>query len=93
MDGLYVPTDKPWYPAFKRELMTFDAGANDDQVDALGLVGQVLDKMIKGAPLPENSEKPKVLSTDPSECTVTLGDLFDAQERRGQKRPSHLRIH
>jgi predicted phage terminase large subunit-like protein len=91
MDGLYVPTHAPWYPAFKRELMMFDAGAHDDQVDCLGLVGQVLDKMIKGRPLAEDGPKPKVLSTDPSTCTVTLMDLFEANERRRSK--GIIRIH
>lgn len=46
--GLHVPTDAPWYAGFKSELMSFPAGGNDDQVDALGLIGQLLDKMIMG---------------------------------------------
>ena len=34
--------------------MSFPAGKHDDQVDALGLIGQVLDRMNKGtAPKPE----------------------------------------
>jgi hypothetical protein len=47
-NGLYVPTSKPWYEAFRSELLTFPTGRHDDQVDALGLVGQLLDKMIVG---------------------------------------------
>lgn len=90
-DGLHVPTFAPWYPAFKRELMTFDAGAHDDIVDSLGLVGQVLDKMIKGAPLPEGAQRAKVLSTDPNECTVTLEDMFQASERKSKQ--GLVRIH
>lgn len=90
-DGLWVPTHASWYPAFKRELMTFDAGAHDDMVDCLGLIGQVLDKMIKGAPLPEGIARPKVLSTDPAECTVTLEDMFTANEHRNK--PGTIRIH
>ncbi len=82
MDGLYVPTHAPWYPAFKRELMMFDAGAHDDQVDCIGLIGQVLDRMIKGNKLAEDGPKPKILSTDPAYCTVTLTDLFEANEHR-----------
>lgn len=46
--GLHVPTDAPWYAEFRAELMSFPAGAHDDQVDALGLVGQLLDKMTAG---------------------------------------------
>lgn len=46
LDGLYVPTQAAWYPAFRGELLSFPAGKHDDQVDALGLVGQLLDLMI-----------------------------------------------
>jgi predicted phage terminase large subunit-like protein len=50
LNGLHVPINAPWFEAFKSELLTFPAGRNDDQVDALGLVGQLLDKMLKGKP-------------------------------------------
>jgi predicted phage terminase large subunit-like protein len=45
MDGLYVPSAAAWFEPFRSELLTFPAGKHDDQVDALGLVGQLLDKM------------------------------------------------
>lgn len=45
LDGLYVPINAPWYEAFRSELLTFPSGRHDDCVDALGLVGQLLDKM------------------------------------------------
>jgi predicted phage terminase large subunit-like protein len=45
LDGLYVPTGKLWYPAFRSELLSFPAGKHDDQVDALGLIGQLLADM------------------------------------------------
>jgi len=48
MDGLYVPTLAPWYADFRAELLVFDAGKHDDQVDALGLIGQLLDKIRPG---------------------------------------------
>lgn len=82
MNGLYCPFAADWFPDFQRELLTFDAGKHDDQADALGLIGQVLDKMI--APDKSSSEKPpeKLLSTDPNLCTVTLEDLFEANENR-----------
>jgi predicted phage terminase large subunit-like protein len=48
MIGLQVPTHEPWYPALRAELLSFPAGKHDDQVDALGLVGQLLDKMADG---------------------------------------------
>jgi predicted phage terminase large subunit-like protein len=48
LEGLYVPIHAPWYPAFRAELLNFPAGKHDDVVDALGLVGQLLDKMTSG---------------------------------------------
>jgi hypothetical protein len=47
-----------WYPAFRSELLSFPAGKHDDQVDALGLVGQLLDQMVPGQ-APKKPEPPK----------------------------------
>jgi predicted phage terminase large subunit-like protein len=58
VDGLYVPEEAPWYADFRAELLSFPAGRHDDQVDALGLVGQLLDRMIEGRH-PPKVEKPK----------------------------------
>jgi predicted phage terminase large subunit-like protein len=91
MRGLHVPIDAPWYPDFKNELMVFSNGKNDDQVDALSLIGQVLDKMMPGDGPAKEPEVPKVFSTDPNTCTVTLNDLWEAHERRDTKR--NLRIY
>ena len=57
LEGLYVPEKAPWYPDFEKELLSFPMGKHDDQVDALGLVGQLLDKMLAGKKRPP--EKPK----------------------------------
>jgi predicted phage terminase large subunit-like protein len=48
LSGLYVPSRAPWLAEFRRELLHFPAGVHDDQVDAIGLIGQLLDKMVKG---------------------------------------------
>jgi predicted phage terminase large subunit-like protein len=48
LKGLHVPFGVPWYPDFRSELLHFPAGRHDDIVDALGLVGQLLDKMADG---------------------------------------------
>lgn len=54
MQGLYVPSDAPWLSDFISELMSFPVGVHDDQVDALGLVGQLMDRMEMGSvPKPE----------------------------------------
>ena len=42
--GLYVPIDAVWLSDLRAELLSFPHGRHDDQVDALGLVGQLLDK-------------------------------------------------
>lgn len=57
LEGLYVPINAGWYPDLRAELLSFPAGKHDDQVDALGLVGQLLDKMLKGE-APKKSDKP-----------------------------------
>jgi predicted phage terminase large subunit-like protein len=59
LEGLYVPVNAPWYPDFRAELLSFPAGRHDDQADALGLVGQLLDLMVRGSK-PAPPEKPEV---------------------------------
>jgi hypothetical protein len=55
----YADPDQPaavrdeWVASFRYELLHFPHGRNDDQVDALSLIGQLLDIMIKGRPKPE----------------------------------------
>ena len=68
LEGLNVPTSAAWYPEFRSELLGFPAGKHDDQVDALGLVGQLLDKMSAGQapktpipPKPDNGYRPIAL--------------------------------
>jgi len=48
MLGLYVLAGSPWLADLRSELLSFPAGKHDDQVDALGLVGQLLDKISAG---------------------------------------------
>jgi predicted phage terminase large subunit-like protein len=58
MMGLHVPKDAPWLSDLVSELMSFPVGVHDDQVDALGLVGQLLDRMATGAKPKE--EQPQI---------------------------------
>jgi hypothetical protein len=44
------------------EMMSFPVGVHDDQVDALGLVGQLIDRMSYGSKPKEDKPKP-VFST------------------------------
>lgn len=44
-----LPRRAPWLADFMAELMSFPAGVHDDQVDMLGLLGQLLDTMTEGS--------------------------------------------
>ena len=41
--------ERLWLADFRAELLSFPAGGHDDQVDAIGLVGQLLDTMVRPA--------------------------------------------
>jgi predicted phage terminase large subunit-like protein len=60
LEGLYVPIGAAMVSRLTSELLSFPAGKHDDQVDALGLVGQLLDKMLVGEKpgLPEVPSNP-----------------------------------
>jgi len=59
-NGLYIPNYAPWVADFRAELLSFPAGRHDDQVDALGLIGQLLDLMVPGS----RSKAPEVRRRD-----------------------------
>jgi predicted phage terminase large subunit-like protein len=48
LHGLYVNTKASYYPAFQEEILSFPAARHDDQVDALGLIGQLFDQIQPG---------------------------------------------
>jgi predicted phage terminase large subunit-like protein len=60
LEGLYLPQGASWLSDLRSELLSFPAGKHDDQVDALGLIGQLLDTISVGnRPTPPEKEKPK----------------------------------
>ena len=82
--GLFLPQAE-WLSDFVSEILTFPAaGRNDDCVDCLSLFGQLLDRLVPGREVAKK-EPPKVLSTDPALCSVTLSDLFEQADRRWKK--------
>ncbi len=70
MNGLYVPMHAEWYPALRSELLSFPAGKHDDQVDALGLIGQVLDRMTSG-------QKPKEPERMRGATEMTMDEVWE----------------
>lgn len=65
--GLRIPRDAPWKAELISEMMHFPVGVHDDQVDALGLVGQLIDRMSTKAPVVAQAPKPVL---------HTLGDMI-----------------
>lgn len=60
LSGLHIAADAPFRADLEAELFSFPAGRHDDQVDALGLAGQLIDKMFppakpKAPPPPKDS--------------------------------------
>ncbi len=77
LEGLYVPDKASWYSTFRSELLSFPAGKHDDQVDALGFVGQLLDQMVQGRsqgatekPKPDSGYRPFNLGERPLDWTL-----------------------
>ncbi|MEZ2132706.1 MULTISPECIES: phage terminase large subunit [unclassified Sinorhizobium] len=56
MRGLRILRDAPWKTDLINEMMSFPVGVHDDQVDALGLIGQLLDRMASGTPIVEEKD-------------------------------------
>jgi hypothetical protein len=52
------------------ELLSFPAGKHDDQVDALGLIGQLLDQMVPG----QAPKKPEPSKPDTGYRPICLGE-------------------
>jgi len=73
VQGLYVNVQAPYYEAFRAELLSFPAGKNDDHIDALSLIGQMIDHIIPGESPPPPPEKPKFLQD------LTLDELWENQ--------------
>lgn len=75
IQGLYVPVAASWYPDFEREVLSFPTSKHDDQADALGLIGQMLDHVIDGEPKPQPVRQ-RFLND------ATLDELWDFKQPR-----------
>lgn len=88
MESLMVPKFAPWLADFKHELLSFPAGKHDDQVDALGLFGQLLDLVTNGQTKEDVKPKPKELEYVATPSGVIMGNMSvkEAVEARMRRR-------
>lgn len=92
---VYFPSRKPWWPEMQSELLRFPTGKNDDIVDALSLIGRMLDVLATGktAPGPANRDGALVIGAAPPAGMrpVTYGDMAaitrseNARRREGRR--------
>lgn len=61
LDGLHIPVAAPWRGVLESELLSFPAGRHDDMVDALSLLGQMLDTMSGPKVVPQR-DAPRVVA-------------------------------
>jgi len=79
MGKVFFPKDAPWIDQFLYEVSRFPAGTHDDQVDALSLLGRILDKMSTGqSPVTPLSE---------DLVPTTYGEIFKYNVRTNKRRP------
>ena len=71
MLGLYVRQGASWFADLRAELLSFPAGKHDDQVDALGLIGQLLDRINAG----RKPKPPEVADQDAYGASDDLPDV------------------
>ena len=86
--GLYVPADAPWASDLIAELLQFPAGKHDDQVDALGLIGQLLDHIdagFKDKPKEDRGDRP-VYVAGPSGTVTAQASIYNIVEAKRKRR-------
>ena len=91
MGKVMWPTQAPWWPAVRDELLRFPAGKNDDAVDALSLVGRMLAGLEGGRELVQGDIPASAVirwsgqgEPPPGQRAATYADLI--RERKRLKR-------
>lgn len=54
--GVHFDVESEWFPSFEQELLRFDRGQYDDQVDSIAWLGLVLNQMITAPTVEEQSD-------------------------------------
>jgi predicted phage terminase large subunit-like protein len=81
--GVRIPRGAPWWPALLAELLAFNAGKHDDQVDALSLAGRLMPYM-EGAVV-DQGPRPGAAQVPPA-GSIPASALLPDQRRPGPKR-------
>lgn len=76
--GLHIAKDTPFKADLINEMMSFPVGVHDDQVDALGLVGQLMDRIMAGQPEPE----PEIIPDEDKGLYIQAPMLKERRNRR-----------
>jgi hypothetical protein len=93
MDGICLPTGRPWLADFLSEVLSFPASRYDDIPDALSLLGRLLHEMRPGTPKPSAappmSAMPATITAGPHSThivTIAPGWLHPDEMRKRQER-------
>ena len=78
MGKVYIPSGAEWVDEFVYELSRFPVSGHDDQIDALSLLGRILDQMSPGLPPAEEGRTHLV--------PTTYGDLWNQNRMRIRNR-------
>lgn len=70
-----------WWPAARREMLSFDAGKHDEWADTLGNLGRGLNEMIGGQPPPQDDFDLEPPMLKPSDLTLAWVRRSDRQGR------------
>jgi predicted phage terminase large subunit-like protein len=87
--GLYLPHDAEWVSEFVAELISFPSAAHDDMVDSCSVLFQALSNITPGRALAPKEEPKRLVIGGPG-TTISMDDLWTANERRHKRSGSRI---
>jgi len=89
-EGLYLPKGADWRASFEAELLSFPAAKHDDQVDALGLIGTMLDHIAAGKVPKVETVKPdrvevEILPSGQVKLNMSIFDIVEAKRKKRER--------